>query len=125
MPPAQRRTVSLPASPNVNNSNINAFPSPIIPRRRVVSASTSPYPNTRQQVIAARNHTKSVQRTRQVLAEIPWWTVMSGQRDESYEESESESDTESNLYYDGGDELGDEPSDIEDDRSVVSTLVSL
>lgn len=108
MPPASRlhpsSAPSTPSRPRATEGVVDAplFSSPTTPepgRRRAVSSTTSPYPHGRQAIAAARTATRNEQRVRRVLAEIDWWTVMSGQRpDEEDDEQDEEEEEDLNLF---------------------------
>lgn len=106
MPPASRiHPSSAPSTPYRARTfsavvDASSFSSPATPepgRRRAVSSSTSPYPQSRQAIVAARTASRNQQRVRRVLAEIDWWTVMSGQRPDD-EEDEQEEEEEEQQY---------------------------
>jgi hypothetical protein len=64
--------------------------------RRTVSASaaSAPYPTSRQAIVQARSLNRAQEQTRKVLAEIDWWVVMSGQKDEDEDEYDDEDEEE-------------------------------
>ncbi|PVF98880.1 hypothetical protein CPB86DRAFT_814374 [Serendipita vermifera] len=98
MPPSPRRTISETAhttySPHSFVSTLpNSSNAPVTPNgRRVTSATSSPYPTTRQDIEQARIASRTAERTRRVLADLDWWVVMSGQCDENDDEDEDQSE---------------------------------
>ena len=111
MPPASRvhpsSAPSTPSRPRTISGVVDAppFSSPTTSepgRRRAVSSTTSPYPHSRQAIAAARTATRNEQRVRRVLAEIDWWTVMSGQRpdddDDEQDDDDEEDEEDLNLF---------------------------
>ena len=99
MPPVTRRTVSAPSSPPNHLLQFSLFGPThaplVVPRpRRVHSASSSPYPTTRESIEDARNSSRNADTTRRILGDIDWWVRMSGQREEEEEEYEYDDDEE-------------------------------
>jgi hypothetical protein len=107
MPPAPRihpsSAPSTPYRPRTFSAVVDAsaFSSPATSehgRRRAVSSSTSPYPQTRQAIAVARAATRNEQRVRRVLAEIDWWTVMSGQQPDDEDDEQEEEGEQQGLF---------------------------
>jgi hypothetical protein len=73
------------------SSSASTSASPSASRRTVsASAASSPYPTSRQAIVQARSLNRAQEQTRKVLAEIDWWVVMSGQKDEDEDEYDDE-----------------------------------
>jgi hypothetical protein len=98
MPPSPRRSISETAHPTNSSHSLvpilpNSSNAPVTPNsRRGTSATSSPYPTTRQDLEQARTASRTAERTRRVLADIDWWVVMSGQCDENEDEDEDQSE---------------------------------
>jgi len=78
----------------VDGSSVSPPATSELGRRRAVSSNTSPYPQSRQAIAAVRTATRNAQRVRRVLAEIDWWTVMSGQRPDDEDDEQEEGEEE-------------------------------